>query len=303
MSACMETDCKLSVVVAAWGDGPELQRCLASLSDQENASDTEIIVVSNDGGRLTESMKRQFPQVRYISLPEQTTVPELRAEGINHASGEVIALTEDNCVIDKRWCAEINRAHNSPHQIIGGSVENISVGGPLNWAVYFYEYGKYMLPNDPGVVECLPGNNVSYKRSVFTEVADHLREGFFETFIHQELKKRGHTLYLAPSAVVFHQKSYRLKKAIKQCYHSGRSFAGIRAAQVPLARRLGLTIGSLALPLILPLRIAMRTVRKGTHIRELLISLPYLLSLMTSWSCGELCGYVFGEGNSTSQWK
>jgi len=44
-------------------------------------------------------------------------------------------------------------------------------------------------------------------------------------------------------------------------------------------------------------------VRKRRHIKELLHSLPYLLILMTSWSFGEFCGYLAGEGDSTSKWK
>jgi hypothetical protein len=90
-------------------------------------------------------------------------VPELRTKGINLAHGEIFALVEDYCTLDEHWCAEIKKAHRLPFSVIGGAVENRSPDKLLNWAVYFYDYGKYMFPAQPGAVETLSGMNVSYK--------------------------------------------------------------------------------------------------------------------------------------------
>lgn len=293
---------RLSVVVAAWNGGAMLSQCLASLNGQTDAADTEIIVASNFA-EGTELLREKFPRVRHLSLPAGTTVPELRAAGIRCSTGEVVALLEDNCSVDSNWYSEIRRAHESPYAIVGGSVENVSFDTALDWAVYFYDYGKYMIPNQAGEVSTLSGNNVSYKRSVLESVQDKFREGFFETFIHEELKRQGHKLYLVPPAIVYHQKSYEARNALADCYHHARSFAGKRILAAPLWQRLVFVFGSFVLPILLPVRIASRIIKKDRHLKELFLSFPYIVLLMSSWSLGEFCGYSFGEGASAKVWK
>jgi GT2 family glycosyltransferase len=301
MTPAKEKQVRLSIVIAAWNNSSSLRECLTSLARQADCEDTEVIVISNYNSGALAMVEREFPTVNLISVPEQTTVPELRTRGISRASGEIIALLEDHCTFDENWCAEIKKAHELPYSIIGGSVENASGESPLDWAVYFYDYGKYMLPNQAGIVGSLSGINVSYKRSVLEKVEESFREGFLETFINEELKKQGEVLYLAPLAIVYHQKNYEIKDAFTQSYRYGRSFSGMRTLNTTFWQRIGLILGSLALPVLLPSRIALRTVRKGRYLKELVWCLPHLLLLMTSWSYGELCGYVGGAVTDSSR--
>ncbi len=300
MTAVLAKQVRLSIVIAAWNNSSLLRQCLASLARQADCKDTEVIVASSYNCGAREMVEREFPQVKLISLTE-ATVPELRTKGISCARGEIVALLEDHCTFDQNWCAEIKKAHELPYSVIGGSVENASGERPLDWAVYFYDYGKYMLPNQAGVVDSLSGINISYKRLVLERVAKSFQQGFLETFINEELKKQGEALYLAPLAIVYHQKNYEIKDAFTQSYRYGRSFSGMRTRNTTLWQRIGLILGSLTLPVLLPSRIALRTVRKGRYLKELLRSLPHLLLLMTSWSYGELCGYVGGEVTDSSR--
>jgi GT2 family glycosyltransferase len=293
----------LSIVVAAWNDASSLQECLRSLSRQIEPADTEIIVVSNYSRKHTEMLEKQFPQIRQVNLPETATVPELRAEGIYQSKGAIVALLEDHSFLCENWCAEIKKGHDLPYSIVGGSVDNASRERLIDWAVYFYDYGKYMSPNQAGVVDSLSGNNVSYKRAALAQVESCFRNGFYETFIHGELRRQGHPLYMAPAAVVYHKKHYGAKQALIDCYHHGRLFSGKRVGEASRLQRGALTIGSLVLPILLPARIALRIIQKKRHIKELLLSLPHLLLLMTSWSVGEFCGYAFGAGASSSKWR
>ena len=292
---------KLSVVIAAWNGLSPLERCLRSLKADGQASDTEVIVVTNFDA--AEMLKTQFPSVQHVAASSHTTVPMLRATGIFRSGGEIVALAEDHCTFGDGWCSEIKKAHQLAYAVIGGPVENASGESALDWAVYFYDYGRFMLPSPAAVVEVLAGNNVSFKRSVLQEVEPSLRDGFCEAFIGSELERRGQALYLAPSVVVYHYKHYEAGQAITQCYHLARGFAGKRVLNTPLVKRAALVLGSLALPALLPGRIVVRTVRKRRHIKELVRSLPYLLILMMSWSFGEFCGYLAGEGSSASKWK
>ncbi|MEP6902065.1 MAG: glycosyltransferase [Actinomycetota bacterium] len=292
---------KLSIVIAAWNGNTSLRECLESLKNQTDAAATEIIVVSNFPVNFSES--EVLLPAKFTNLSETATVPELRCKGIALARGEIVALVEDQCLFDAHWCEEIKKAHESSNTVVGGSVENASVERALDWAVYFYDYGKYMLPNRAGATAALSGMNVSYKRAVLEEIRDVYKDGFFETFVNEELIKRGHQLYLEPAAIVYHHKNYSLKRAAEHCYHLARSYAAQRVAGGAFSKRAFLIAVSIVLPVLLPVRIVSATVKKGRHLKELTGAMPALILLMTIWSYGEFCGYLLGAGNSAGEWR
>ena len=303
MALAPNTAPKLSIVIAAWNGEAMLRECLQSLKGQGETADIEIIVAANFGGEIRLACELEFGNLTFLAQPAETSVPQLRSAGIAAARGEIVALAEDHCIFDAEWCAEIKKAHLLDHSVVGGSVENSEGQRALDWAVYFYDYGRYMPPNSAGEVASLSGNNVSYKRAALEDVRDLFREGFFETFVHQELARRGHRLYLAPSAIVYHRKRYEFGAALVQCFHLARSFAARRTSRAPVWTRFGYALGSLLLPVLLPARISATVLRKKRRLGELFRAFPFVLVLMANWSFGEFCGYLFGEGASAGKWK
>jgi glycosyltransferase involved in cell wall biosynthesis len=289
----------LSVVVASWNGTASLRQCLESLETQTDRTSDEIIVVSN----FAPDIPKNGSGVSFHVRPSSFTVPELRRDGIAAARGSVVALIEDHCTVDAKWITEIKRAHISDAAAIGGAVENKGEGNALDWAVYFYDYGKFMPPNSAGVTETLSGLNTSYKREALDEIHDDYQNGFFETFANEALKRRGHQLSMRPSAVVFHNKRYELRSALSHCYHLARSYAAQRVADASFGKRSIFILGSLFLPILLPARVVLSVIRKGRNRGHLLRALPFLILLMSAWSYGELCGYSAGEGESRARWR
>ncbi|MDQ3180593.1 MAG: glycosyltransferase [Acidobacteriota bacterium] len=292
---------KLSIVIAAWNGTEALRRCLISLEKQVEAAEVEVIAVSNFPAQDLES-NSHFSFVRF-AFSAETTVPQLRSHGISLAHGEIIALAEDHCLFDKNWCRDIQTAHASNHKAVGGAIENADGSRALDWAVFFYDYGKYMPPNRAGETETLSGFNASYKKEVLDELREIYENGFFETFFNEELKKRGQKLYLTDSAIIYHAKNYELKKTLIQFYHLARSFAAKRISSTLFSRRATFIAASLALPIVLPTRIALNIIKKNRRIKELVCSFPFIILLMSAWSWGEFRGYLGGEGASAGEWK
>lgn len=292
----------LSVVIAAAHSRTGLEACLASLRDQVAGGEIEVIAVCNCCEGAARSIEAAFPFVRLIEVPAGTTVPELRTLGIQAATGRIVALLEDNSIVAPTWCRAIRRAHADSHAIVGGAVERDGRHRAVDWAVYFYEYGKYMLPCTEGASATLSGNNVSYKRTLLEEVQDEFRDGFFEAFFHERLRGQGCLLHMAPDAVVYHTLHYRVGKVLVQTFHHGRHYAGRRVVTASALTRLGYAAGSMLLPVILPLRIARLVLQRQRHLWELTVAMPYLVLFMTSWACGEFMGYLCGEGESVRQW-
>ena len=294
-----DDDIQLSIVIAAWNSDALLRQCLMSLKGQTAKIASEVIVISNFSVSPVEFGSR----IKFLELPETATVPELRSRGIGLSRGKIVALLEDHCILDSKWCQEIRKAHESADVAIGGPVENASMDHALDWAVYLYDYGKYMLPSEQGAVGALSGLNVSYKRAAMDEISDIYQDGFFETIVNDELKRRGYFLRLWPQAIVYHNKSYELKRAAEHSFHLARSYAARRVFKVSRLTHMLFALFSLLLPVLLPARIVSTTFKKGRNIAPLLRSFPFIVLLMFIWSYGEFCGYLFGEGKSGGQWR
>lgn len=304
MSVPADSGIRLSVVIAASGGPLLLERCLVSLQEQTDVAGMEVIVVSNYAAGTVAVLMDKMPFARYFPLTAGTTVPGLRAYGIAKSRGVVVVLSEDNCMFDPHWHARMWEAHNRlPYVAIGGAVDNRSGSRLTDWAVYFYEYGRFMSPNRAGPVDALAGNHLSYKRVVLEQLGEHYRNGFYETFFHKELQRQGHTLYMEPSAVVYLIRNYAATDVLKQCYHHGRAFAGMRVAEASKTRRVTLALGSLLLPMLLTGRIVWRVSAKRRHLLQLMMAFPQLLVFMTSWAYGELRGYLGGPGVSAGKWS
>lgn len=293
---------KLSIIIAAWNGAEMLRDCLSSLEKQIESASAEVVVVSNFENGI-DKLQAEFSFANYIVLPPDATVPKLRERGIRESNGAIIVLSEDICTFEGNWCREIIKAHDSEYSIIGGAIENSENQDALDWAVYFYDYGKYMLPDESRIIDTLSGMNVSYKREILDQIKENYADGFFETFINEELKRRGYELFLMPSAIVVHRKNYEFKKVAKQFYHQARSFAARRVLNFSVSKRFIFLMASVLLPFLLPVRIISQVKGKNRHLRELAISLPYLISLMSIWAFGEFCGYLLGEGESGGAWK
>lgn len=297
-----KSEIDLSIVIAAWNNTSYLNSCLASLEGQVSTVATEVIVMSNYDC-ATEKMKTEFSFVQFVRLPEESTVPKLRSEGVLRSKGKVIALLEDHCTFGENWCSEIISGHELPYAIVGGAIENGRHQNRLDWAVYFYDYGKYMLPMCEQVVNALSGANVSYKREVLSDMTGLIADGFYENTVHDNLRRKGYDLFLEPRAIVYHNKNYRFNEALTQSYHHARAYAARRISGPLRFKRAVFTTVSLVLPLVLGSRIAFGIFGKRRHFKKLVNSSPYLLPLLTVWSYGELCGYLFGEGKSSGEWR
>lgn len=294
---------KLSIIIAAWNSVSLLSECLLSLENQVCGTDIEVIVVSNFNEGIDETKKR-FSFANYSVFPSNTTVPKLLTSGINKCSGTIIALTEDFCTFDLNWCLEIKKSHElNSFSIVGGAIENKSVKSLLAYAVYFFDYGKYMLPNQMQSFDKLSILNLSYKRELLENIQESYRKGFFEIFINNELKNCGYKLIFNPKAVVFHNKTYVLRKIARQFYHQARSFAARRATDFSKTKRLLFTAGSLLLPFLLLKRLCLQVIRKNRFYKELLMSSFFLSVLVCVWSLGEFSGYLCGAGRSDKEWK
>ncbi len=292
---------KLSLIIASINGADSLADCIASFVQQPLGEEIEIVVAESSADSTAAKVCAPFPSVRLFHFAERKSIPELRAIGLLHARGDILAMTEDHCLAESHWVENILQAHQSPYEVIGGAVENAATERLIDWAVYFCEYGRYMLPVAPGPTVDLPGPNVSYKRAALERFRDLLAPATWEPFWHWRLLSQGVPLITDPQLIVYHRKHFTLRGFLSERYHYARSFAGRRVEGESGLKRALFVLGAPWLPPLLVARIAIRVWRKGRRRRELLLSLPYIILFTLSWSLGEFVGYAWGAGDSLNR--
>jgi len=298
----MDQQPELSVIVAVVSDANHLRSCLESLQAQNDPPSMEIVVPHDGTDAAIPALEPEFPGVRFLKIDDLRTIvsrngasrehhDELRARGLSMAQGKILALIEDHGRAHPDWARRMVQFHQEPHAAVGGSMEN-DVDRPLNWAVYFSDFGRYQNPLPAGPSYFLTDANVSYKRETLDQARSLWKDSFHETTFHDHLLQSGKTLWLAPDLIVYqHRQNLSLAKALKERYVWGRSFAGTRAQHCSSAQRLAFLALSPLLPFVLLSRKIRAILQKKRLIPEFMKAFPYLILLTLFWSVGEFAGY------------
>lgn len=293
MTPNVGNDCSLSIIVPSINGIEYLQRCVRALRGQLASTD-ELIVPDATVGRAALELE-SFPGliVRVVENPVGVGLPELRSLGLSLAKGAVIAMTEDHCVPEHDWCAELRRLHCVfPEQVIGGPIENGAKQTLVDWACYFCEYGDFMLPLVEAPAGAVPGTNASYKRSLVEANGSLFAAGLWDYFLHQQLAQRGATFRMEPRLRVLNVKSFTRAQFDEQSFAFARSFAQVRLRGASAIQVWKWRLLSPALPFLKTARHARKILtKKRRHLREFVGSLGWVFWFQCVWSAGEMVGY------------
>jgi glycosyltransferase involved in cell wall biosynthesis len=289
---------RLSVIVAAQDAGSSLKECIAALVPQLPPSEMEIVVVDgSDGDRARASLGSGFP-VKILRGPSPPNVPQLWITGIQAAQGRIVALTIENCVPAADWASQMLNAHAGAWAGVGGAIEIAAGAGLVDWAVYFSRYSNYLLPFEPRLLDDVAGDNCSYKREALEPVRDLAKDGFWETFIHQDMRRRGQQLWCTPSPVVTYCGGLSGWRFFRRRFLHGRYFAARRSREFTAGQRVIRACGSLVVPFVLLRRIATRVWRNGRHRAKLVMVIPMIAAFLVAWAAGEGTGYWQGPSGA-----
>ncbi len=306
----MAGDPILTVVVTVVSDTTEradtshLEGCLESLQHQIDAPAMEILVTCDAHLPGINEVQKRFPGVGFICAEKLRTAragpsrehhDELRGMGIRRARAPLIALVEDCGRPDSRWAEQLVNEHAQAYAAIGGAMEN-EIDRPLNWAVYFGDFGRYQNPVSQGPSSYVSDANVCYKRAALERVAESWADTYNEARVHAALVERGEILALSPNVIVYqHRLNLRLGPALLERYVWGRSFAAVRVANLAALRRAMLATLCPFLPMMLLLRQFRNVLHTKRNRAAFLRALPLTALLDFAWSYGELVGYLTGH--------
>lgn len=294
----MDQENMISVVIACVNGLPSIAECLAALQAQDGNHTAEVVVVNCCDDGTAEHIATYHPDVVLINKDTRRGIPELRALGIAHATGDLIAIIEDHCMVRPSWLNEIVQAQAQGFDAVGGPVENGSTERLVDRAVFLTEYSDMMLPVPDGEVPGVAGNNVAYQRAAFEVVPPDVLRNDWEYFVQQAMRAKGLRFCSVPTMVVDHKKHFGFWYFMSQRFHYSRSFAAMRRRRISASKQV---IYAAASPVLVPLmlyRIGRQVFRKRREQATFVLGLPVLLAFMFSYAAGECVGYLAGPGNS-----
>jgi hypothetical protein len=289
----------LSVVIICFTSAAHLRRALQALEEQTGGVPIEILVPHDDTLTGAEALALEFPAARFMRGGATVTPAALRTQGTRAATAPIVGFLEDHCMPARDWAARVLAAHRQPHAGIGGSIEKgfkpgRSTDTALNWAIYFTDYSRYMLPMAEGPAHGLSDCNVSYKRPALDRIGDVWAAEFHENLVNGRLAAAGETLWFDPAMTVFEQRDLTLAGAVSDRFSFGRLFGSSRVREAPLVRRLIFSASALVMPPLLVARVANNLVSRRRHLGQLVRCLPHLVVVASMWMAGESLGYLTG---------
>jgi glycosyltransferase involved in cell wall biosynthesis len=224
----MKSQLEISIVIATCNRSESLKDVLDSLLNQEISSnaDWELIIVDNNSKdntkELVESYIPKFQgKMRYLFEPKQGQ-SVARNTGIKSANGKIIAFTDDDVIVDKKWLFHIKK-FSDEHQFdaMGGRILPLYPQRTPRWIkdnkdlldgpIVLHDYGKDSKPY-VNPMYAFVGANLIVKRELFdiyglfrTDLGPGAGTFGDDTYFFLKWKRAGRILYYCGEALVWHK--------------------------------------------------------------------------------------------------
>ena len=215
---------KFSVVVATHNRKAQLSNCLRSIESQTYPIHEIIVIDDASTDETGELIKQQFPLVKYYRFDQNKGPAAARNKGIFAAAGNIIAFTDDDCIVPKDWISQLAAGFSDYPDVVGvggyqeapQDVISINLVAKADHLMRIRRWKDKAYQNQTGGYE-IPGlmtNNVAYHRNILIEV-----DGFDETFpvaagedadLKLRITQKGYLLLYLPLAVA-HFRDYSIR--------------------------------------------------------------------------------------------
>lgn len=221
---------KVSVVVCSYNGGSTLRACLESMR-KLNYSDYEVILIDDGSTDNTQAIARDFPEIHNFKQ-ENKGLSVARNKGIELSTGEIIAYTDSDCMVDPDWLYYLVQ------ELLEGKY--VAVGGPnisppaahhIQAAVIAAPGGpSHVLINDTDA-EHIPGCNMAFWKSGLVEIGGFdkaFRRAGDDVDICWRLLQAGFYIGYCPGAVVLHYRRFSVRAFFLQQHGYGEAEALLR---------------------------------------------------------------------------
>jgi glycosyltransferase involved in cell wall biosynthesis len=212
----------VSIIIPTYNGAKRIGKCLEALTQQDYQGEFEIIVVDDGSTDETEEVVQQYPQIRLIQ--QQNAGPaSARNQGARVANGEILLLTDDDCVPMPDWISQMVQPFLEKPELVGIKGVYRTHQRELTARFVQLEYeDKYDVMAKYAYIDFIDTYSAGYRRDIFLKY-----DGFDTTFPvacteDQELSFRigrdGHKMKFIPQAIVYHTHPNSVLSYIKKKY-------------------------------------------------------------------------------------
>ncbi|MBA4313406.1 MAG: hypothetical protein C0417_12350 [Chlorobiaceae bacterium] len=219
---------KFSVIIPTYNRFESLKRTLSSIF-QQDFGEYEIIVVndgSSDGTHeylLSISSKHKIKYHHH----QNSGLAATRKAGLQYATGEFVAFTDDDCVLPKDWLKKYYHLfQNSNASVIGGPTKTGDPSNPCADANDFINnYFKSKLNSARRNTPYLTGNNIAFRRTSLEKVGGPdpvFRMGAEDRDLIFRLSRAGEKIVFAPDIIITHFNNSNFKQFVRHQFVQGK---------------------------------------------------------------------------------
>jgi len=233
----------VSIIVPTFNRHEALSVCVQAISLQDYPRDRFEIIVVDDGSLTPVTVSdRALPHDVSARVLRQSNAGPASARnlGAQHARGDVLAFTDDDCVPAPQWLRELTRACKSaPGTLVGGRTVNALADNLYSTAsqIIVDEAYAYFLNRDSDL-KFFASNNMAMSTEHFLSGG-----GFDPSFRTAEDRdfcdrwiRRGHRVEYAPGAIVQHHHRLTLAAFWRQHFNYGRGAYRFHRARAQRSR-------------------------------------------------------------------
>ena len=259
----------VSIVVTVKNEEDNIASLLDSLKRLDYDGKIEVVVV--DGGSVdrTKDLVSQYDFVKLVICP--SNISKGRNVGINNSTGDIIAFTDADCVVDREWIRNIMKYFEKYPEIgvIGGPYLPLQQDEMI--AQYLGIYVSNYFPTEPGFAmpHSIGTGNAAYRRGLIEEVGlfnEKLAVGE-DLELNFRIAKAGYKLFFADDVKVYHKYRISLQEVTKWAFNHGKASSSYNRITknytkllFPYTRSLMIVFGLLFLGSILMMNFALAAV-------------------------------------------
>lgn len=210
---------EISIIIATYNRSESLRKTLDSIKELVVPKDTtwEIIIIDNNSTDNTRDVVEEFRlktglKVIYI-YEEKQGKPYALNHGLRIARGKVVALTDDDVIVDRYWLCNILKAFERTNATcLGGRVLPLWEKEPPSWlrkelygCIALLDLGnEYLEISEPNIW----GVNMAVKNSFFQKYNFMFNTNFLkrgeDTDLVEKLLVNKELVYYCPDMIVYH---------------------------------------------------------------------------------------------------
>lgn len=182
----------LSAIVIAREDAHRIERVVGSVVGQITDAAVETIVVVSGSPATAAVVRKRFPDVTLVELPDPVLPGAARNAGLAVARGDFVSFPGSHIELPQGSLAARILAHERGYPMVTGSTVN-ATRTPSGWAAYFLDHSG-SLPGRPSQELVGPPAHCSYEREILLRVGgfpEDLRAGE-DTAVNHELARLGY---------------------------------------------------------------------------------------------------------------